>query len=53
MIQAVLYLAIGAAGLAAILLLTLVLNRNKSYHRYMVRQCNAGDEEYDRIYLGK
>jgi len=53
MIQAILYLAIGAAGIAAVLLLALVLNRSKSYHSYMVRQCNAGDEEYDRIYLGK
>ncbi|HHT65232.1 MAG TPA: hypothetical protein GX017_03985 [Clostridiales bacterium] len=47
MIQTILYIMV---CLAAAAVTTLLVNRNKSYHHFMIRQCNMGDEEYDRIY---
>ncbi|HHU49202.1 MAG: hypothetical protein ACOYEH_07905 [Caldicoprobacterales bacterium] len=36
--------------LATAALAVLFIYRNKSYHNFMIRQCNMQDEEYDRIY---
>jgi hypothetical protein len=47
MIQTIFYLMV---SLVAVAITTLLINRNKSYHNFMIRQCNLRDEEYDRIY---
>ncbi|HHU77895.1 MAG: hypothetical protein ACOX27_00365 [Caldicoprobacterales bacterium] len=47
MFQIILYVIV---GMIAAVLATLVVNRNKTYHGFMIHQCNMNEEEYDRIY---
>ena len=47
MLQVLFYSAVGLAGTALTLLLW---NRKKSYHGFMIRQCNLRDDAYDQIY---
>ena len=46
MISVLLFLFVGMTAAAT----TLVVNRKKSYHGFMVHQSNLRDDEYDRIY---
>lgn len=47
MLRVFLYFAIALFGAVMTVLL---LNRNKTYHCFMVHKLNQMDEEYDRIY---
>jgi hypothetical protein len=50
MLQGIFYSAIGLSGAALALLIGY---RKKTYHGFMVHQCNIRDDEYDQIYKNR